>query len=68
MGIRVERKSSYLSLGNEVCGNVRFSGYSLYLYSVCFSSLEENVAPDDVKDKREVEMEDPVCITLEYYR
>ncbi|KAJ7371924.1 hypothetical protein OS493_022022 [Desmophyllum pertusum] len=35
---------------------------------------EENTPPDEkgvaneMKDKKEVEMEDPVCITLEYYR
>ena len=30
--------------------------------------LEESGAATEVKDKKEVEMEDPVCITLEYYR
>ncbi|KAJ7371931.1 hypothetical protein OS493_022029 [Desmophyllum pertusum] len=29
---------------------------------------EEKGAADEMKDKKEVEMEDPVCITLEYYR
>lgn len=30
--------------------------------------LEEKEAANEMKDKKEVEMEDPVCITLEYYR
>ena len=30
--------------------------------------LEEKGAANEMKDKKEVEMEDPVCITLEYYR
>lgn len=29
---------------------------------------DENVVPGDFKDKKEVVMEDPVCVTLEYYR
>ncbi|XP_022785918.1 polycomb complex protein BMI-1-B-like isoform X1 [Stylophora pistillata] len=29
---------------------------------------DENVVPGDFKDEKEVVMEDPVCVTLEYYR
>lgn len=33
-----------------------------------FFIVEENEDANETKDKKEVEMEDPVCITLEYYR
>ena len=38
-------------------------------YCTCFYLLEEKGSANEIEaDKKEVEIEDPVCITLEYYR
>ena len=45
-----------------------FLSYFSLSFEPIFLFSDENVVPGDIKDKKEVEMEDPVCVTLEYYR